>query len=462
MKKLPVLLTLFVAASLILTACAGGNNNNGVGNNGTLTTPGVGDTFPTEDPNLVASPTAEIIDEVPPTEPVVEMTPTVDAGAGDVDLTATPEVGTGTELTGTPEAEVPVTGETMCSPNRLTNILDFDVVDQNNELIGEVDAVVFLRDAATAGAVVTDDDVVEDDAAGSDPAATVDPNAPADDAAGAQPVTPGSNVQPVIAYAVVDVEDMNEAYADLGDKDVLVPFSALTFVDPLVAADEAVQEAEEAADAQATPVMETPVDGEVVETPIPVENQNAANRPGIATCAFSTTIDPSVLAQAPAFDDDAWIDEFEAETFATYDEFWAGQGLTIPTTGENGAPLGSPVIFDEDFDDIDVENTNGDDLGEVEDFILDPQTGTVQYAVLATGGFLGLGERFIPVPMNQIQWGEMDDDAEDLGEMVINIPDDAWENAPAIESIDEIDNSVAGWDEEFQSFWNNLTAPVNE
>jgi len=45
-----------------------------------------------------------------------------------------------------------------------------------------------------------------------------------------------------------------------------------------------------------------------------------------------------------------------------------------------------------------VVNANEEDLGEIKEIMLDMQTGQVAYAVLAFGGFLGLGEKLFAVP----------------------------------------------------------------
>src|SRR5688572_27071093 len=46
----------------------------------------------------------------------------------------------------------------------------------------------------------------------------------------------------------------------------------------------------------------------------------------------------------------------------------------------------------------DVENPQGEDLGDIKDVVLDSQTGRIAYAVLTFGGFLGLGEKYYAVP----------------------------------------------------------------
>lgn len=45
-----------------------------------------------------------------------------------------------------------------------------------------------------------------------------------------------------------------------------------------------------------------------------------------------------------------------------------------------------------------VRNRQNEDLGKVEDFMLDLRTGRVAYVVLSFGGFLGVGNKLFAVP----------------------------------------------------------------
>ena len=45
-----------------------------------------------------------------------------------------------------------------------------------------------------------------------------------------------------------------------------------------------------------------------------------------------------------------------------------------------------------------VHNFAGEDLGKVDDFVLDLDSGRIAYVIVAVGGFLGIGERLFAVP----------------------------------------------------------------
>ncbi len=59
---------------------------------------------------------------------------------------------------------------------------------------------------------------------------------------------------------------------------------------------------------------------------------------------------------------------------------------------------------------MEVRNDKGDDLGKIEDIVLDMRTGKIRYAALSFGGFLGIGDKFFAVPWQAVM---VDYDADD-------------------------------------------------
>jgi sporulation protein YlmC with PRC-barrel domain len=50
-----------------------------------------------------------------------------------------------------------------------------------------------------------------------------------------------------------------------------------------------------------------------------------------------------------------------------------------------------------------VYNTKLEKLGLVEDVMIDKASGRIAYAVLSFGGFLGIGDKFYPLPLGKAQ-----------------------------------------------------------
>jgi sporulation protein YlmC with PRC-barrel domain len=74
-----------------------------------------------------------------------------------------------------------------------------------------------------------------------------------------------------------------------------------------------------------------------------------------------------------------------------------------------------------------VINTQDQDLGKVEDIMLDVQTGRVAYAVLSFGGFLGVGDKLFAIP-----WTAMRLD-EDRKCFVLDVPKETLDSAPGFD-----------------------------
>ena len=71
-----------------------------------------------------------------------------------------------------------------------------------------------------------------------------------------------------------------------------------------------------------------------------------------------------------------------------------------------------------------VYNRAGDQLGTVDDVMLGKRSGKVAYAVMSFGGFLGIGERYHPLPWNVLTYDE------DKGGYVIDMGEEQLRGAP--------------------------------
>lgn len=74
-----------------------------------------------------------------------------------------------------------------------------------------------------------------------------------------------------------------------------------------------------------------------------------------------------------------------------------------------------------------VVNPQGEDLGRVEDLMIDPGAGKIEYAVLSFGGFLGLGDKYFAIPFTQLRA-----DRENK-RMVLNVDKERLEAAPGFD-----------------------------
>jgi sporulation protein YlmC with PRC-barrel domain len=77
-----------------------------------------------------------------------------------------------------------------------------------------------------------------------------------------------------------------------------------------------------------------------------------------------------------------------------------------------------------------VYNTAGESLGSVYDVMLDKASGRADYAIISFGGFLGIGERYHPLPWNQLTYDPQ------AGGFVVNLDRDRLESAPTYAASD--------------------------
>lgn len=95
-----------------------------------------------------------------------------------------------------------------------------------------------------------------------------------------------------------------------------------------------------------------------------------------------------------------------------------------------------PLIPADRVNGTDVYNTDGEKLGRIEDVAIDKVSGEVAYAILSFGGFLGVGERYHPVPWRLLTYDV------DKGGYVIPCEKERLEEAPSIDR-----EELSGWND---------------
>ena len=78
-----------------------------------------------------------------------------------------------------------------------------------------------------------------------------------------------------------------------------------------------------------------------------------------------------------------------------------------------------------------VKNSAGEKTGQVEDIVLDKLSNNIVYAVVGFGGFLGMNEKYHPVPWSALDYVESEDS------YVVPFSKDELKNAPA-DSLDKL------------------------
>jgi sporulation protein YlmC with PRC-barrel domain len=94
-----------------------------------------------------------------------------------------------------------------------------------------------------------------------------------------------------------------------------------------------------------------------------------------------------------------------------------------------------------------VVNPQNEDLGTIEDLMIDIDSGRIAYAVLSFGGFLGLGDKLFAIPWCALQV----DPAEKR--FVLNVSKDLLELAPGFDESNWPDMSDPAWGAEIYTYY---------
>ena len=105
------------------------------------------------------------------------------------------------------------------------------------------------------------------------------------------------------------------------------------------------------------------------------------------------------------------------------------------------------LISSDKVDGTTVYNRNGENLGTIDHLMIDKFTGQVEYAVMSTGGFLGIGENYRPVP-----WDSLDYDV-NLGGYIMDADRGRLEKAPRFAANAQPNWSDRSYSDRADEYW---------
>jgi hypothetical protein len=127
-------------------------------------------------------------------------------------------------------------------------------------------------------------------------------------------------------------------------------------------------------------------------------------------------------------------------------------GIYQNASGASSSPGPGPALMGADTLIGDsVVNGAEEDLGDIKEIMLDMQTGQVAYAVLALGGFLGMGEKLFAVPWNALHLDTLNH------RFVLNVEKDRLQNAPGFDAGAWPDMSDVNWARQIHTFYGTDT-----
>ncbi len=94
-----------------------------------------------------------------------------------------------------------------------------------------------------------------------------------------------------------------------------------------------------------------------------------------------------------------------------------------------------------------VQNSLGEDLGHIKDFMFNRENGLIVYAVLSFGGVLGLGDKLFAIP-----WGALELDTANE-RFILNVPKEVLKNAPGFDKDNWPDMANPVWSREIHEYY---------
>ena len=230
-------------------------------------------------------------------------------------------------------------------------------------------------------------------------------------------------------------------FLDIGDKVFPVPLSAFRF--------EQIR--------NEIPAVAPAVPGAVV-----TDTNAMTDTAGIVTTesmAVATSlildIPEETFENAPGFADDFPV-LTEPATVGDIESFYRDLGEDVigrPIAETDLEALAGRAVKLSDIDGGNVQNPEGEGVGEINDMLIDLQAGKIEYLILSFGGFLGIGENRYAIPVDAFEVIPSSADIEaGAPELVLDIIEEQLEGAPV---FDELDLSNFDWDIDARDFWLN-------
>ena len=109
--------------------------------------------------------------------------------------------------------------------------------------------------------------------------------------------------------------------------------------------------------------------------------------------------------------------------YVTRDKYGMYNGGDHDNSGPGPELMGADTLMGND-----VYNKDGEDLGDIKEFMIDMASGKISYAVLSYGGLLGLGDKLFAVPWSALKLDTVNK------RFTLAVLKDSLENAPGFDN----------------------------
>src|SRR5690606_15840316 len=116
---------------------------------------------------------------------------------------------------------------------------------------------------------------------------------------------------------------------------------------------------------------------------------------------------------------------------------------------ETGTPDYSSVMRIGSVTGMKVKNPDQEELGTIDELVINVNGGQVRYAALSFGGVLGLGDKLFAIPWDALQYKQNDDESF----FVLSVSKERLKTAPGFDKSEWPDTANPNWQEEISVYY---------
>ena len=105
------------------------------------------------------------------------------------------------------------------------------------------------------------------------------------------------------------------------------------------------------------------------------------------------------------------------------------------------------IVRSKDVVGVNVRNRQNEDLGKIEDIMLDKAKGQVKYVVLSFGGFLGMGDKLFAMPWSIFSY-DTDNDC-----FIITVDKEKLKNSPGFDKDNWPNMDSTAWNQQIHDYY---------
>jgi sporulation protein YlmC with PRC-barrel domain len=175
---------------------------------------------------------------------------------------------------------------------------------------------------------------------------------------------------------------------------------------------------------------------------------------------FVLEVDPERLKTAPGFDQENWPNTADPKWHMDIRKHFTSTNATTEKTTvkktkpiEEGTPDYSAVMRISKVSGMKVKNPDQEELGTIDELVININGGKVRYAALSFGGVLGVGDKLFAIPWDALQFKQNDEESF----FVLSVSKERLKTAPGFNKSEWPDTATPEWRQEIDAYYQAKT-----